>query len=127
MSLVARGGARGGRERPAHRDRGHREDERAQNQPPGSRRDEPRRGRAAAREIERARRAKSSSGLSGGRNGHNRFERCIEKQRLILPIGPRPEQEAADAEAANEDGEDGGGGRRRCAEDQPELPQPATW
>ena len=42
-----------------------------------------------------------------------------------MPIGPRPEQEAADAKAPDEDREDGrrrGGG---CAEDQPEIAQPA--
>ena len=43
-----------------------------------------------------------------------------------MPIGPRPEQEAADAEAADEDREDGGGCGGGGAEDQPEIAQPAN-
>jgi hypothetical protein len=120
---VAGGGARRRRERPAHRHGWHREDERAQNQPPGSGHERAQTAGAAAEKIERAD-DEEQQRREGGGNGHNRFERCIETQGLILPIGPRPKQESADAEAANEDGEDGGGGRSGCAKDEPELPQP---
>ena len=42
-----------------------------------------------------------------------------------MSIGARPEQEAADAKAADEDRQDGRRRRSRRAEDQPEVAQPA--
>ena len=42
-----------------------------------------------------------------------------------MPIGPRPEQQAAHAQAPDEDREDGRGRGRGGAEDQPEVAQPA--
>src|SRR5262249_56288302 len=64
------------------------------------------------------------NGGRGGEGGHNGLEGREEKPGAQVPIRAGPERGAADAEAANEDRENG----RRCggarAEDQAELAKP---
>ena len=121
--VVALHRPRGCREGAAHQNRRDREDHDRQKKPHDRRHELPEGEGASHGEIQVANQPEQDRG-EAREEGHPDFEEPIDGKGITETVDPLADEQASQAEAAHEDREDSGGGRRRRPENQPELTQP---